>query len=75
MNTSYPYDPELHPAGSSAADGQCSWHGAEGTHEAGCEGEPVVSFRDDQGRWQSGCQQALEELVERGQIEPLGQGA
>jgi hypothetical protein len=33
-----------------------------------------VSFQDDQGRWQSGCQRALEDLVERHAIEPLGQG-
>ena len=75
MNPSYPFDPELHQKGSTAARGRCSWHGAEGTAEAGCPGEAVVSFQDEQGRWQAGCQRALEDLVERGQIEPLGQGA
>jgi len=35
----------------------------------------VVSFQDRHGEWQSGCARALEELVERGEIEPLGQGA
>jgi hypothetical protein len=34
-----------------------------------------VSYRDADDRWQSGCALALEELVERGEIAPLGQGA
>ena len=38
-------------------------------------GEAVVSFEDQDAQWQSGCRTALEELVERGEIEPLGQGA
>jgi hypothetical protein len=75
MNPSYPFDPELHQPGSTAAGGRCSWHGTEGTVETECEGEAVVSFQDPQGTWQSGCQRALEELVNRGQIEPLGQSA
>jgi hypothetical protein len=75
MSPSYPYDPDLHRPGSVAARGRCSWHGAEGAAEAGCDGEPVVSFQDQQGDWQSGCQRALEDLVNRGEIEPLGQGA
>ena len=75
MNPSYPFDPELHARDSVAARGGCSWHGAGGAVESGCAGEPVVSFRDVQGNWQSGCQRALEELVERDEIEPLGQGA
>jgi len=75
MRPSYPFDPELHRPGSVAARGRCSWHGSEGESEAGCEQEPVVSFQDAQGGWQSGCQRALEDLVEREEIEPLGQGA
>ena len=73
MNRSYPYDPDLHSPGSVAAQGRCSWHGGEGAAE--CEGEPVVSFQDGDGGWQSGCQRALEDLVTRDEIEPLGQGA
>ena len=79
MNLSYAYDPDRYADGSVAARGGCSWHGAEGVpehvEESGCDGEAVVSFQDQQGQWQSGCQRALEELVERGEIEPLGQGA
>jgi hypothetical protein len=75
MNQSYPFNPELHRPGSVAARGRCSWHGAEGTAEAGCAGEAVVSFEDGHGHWQSGCQRALEELVAREEIQPLGQGA
>jgi hypothetical protein len=75
MKPSYPFDPELHRPGSVAARGGCSWHGAGSAPEATCEGEPVVSFQDQQGTWQSGCQRALEDLVSRGHIEPLGQGA
>jgi hypothetical protein len=75
MNPSCAFDPDLHQPGSVAARGRCSWHGAEGATEAGCAGEAVVSFQDRQGAWQSGCQRALEELVEREEIEPLGQGA
>jgi hypothetical protein len=75
VNRSYPFDPDLHSPGSVAAGGRCSWHGAEGQTESGCTADPVVSFQDRHGRWQSGCQRALEELVEREEIEPLGQGA
>jgi hypothetical protein len=35
----------------------------------------VVSFRDAEGAWQSGCSSALETLVDAGEIAPLGQGA
>jgi hypothetical protein len=75
MKPSYPFDPDLHRPGSVAARGGCSWHGVDGTTERGCGGEAVVSFQDQQERWQSGCQRALEELVDREEIEPLGQGA
>ena len=75
MNQSYPYDPELHPPGSVAARGRCSWHGADGGSDDGCEAEAVVSFQDRHGHWQSGCQRALEELVTREEIQPLGQSA
>lgn len=40
-----------------------------------CAGDAVVSFEDAEGRWQSGCSVALEQLTERGEIEALGQGA
>lgn len=75
MTLSQTYDPKLHEPGSSAAQGQCSHH-APGAEGAGpCAGDAVVSFQDRDGRWQSGCSLALEQLVERGDIEPLGQGA
>jgi hypothetical protein len=74
MDTSYPFDPALHAEGSLAAEGRCSHH-EETYADGGCLGEAVVSFQDEQGRWQSGCSVALEQLVERGEIEPLGQGA
>ncbi len=75
MNPSYPFDPSLHPERSAAARGRCSWHGTEGPPDPGCVGEAVVSFRDEQGTWQAGCQRALEDLVDSGRIEPLGQSA
>ena len=75
MNPSYPYDPDLHEPGSVAARGRCSWHGEQGMSEVGCEDEAVVSFEDRHGHWQSGCQRALEDLVAREEIQPLGQGA
>jgi hypothetical protein len=75
MNPSYPFDPELHPDHSTAARGRCSWHGTQGTTEAECTGEAVVSFQDEHGTWQAGCQRALEDLVDSGRIEPLGQSA
>jgi len=74
MRQSQTFDPSLHPAGSPAAEGACSHHAAE--DPAGvCAGDAVVSFEDRDGQWQSGCRTALEELVRRGEIEPLGQGA
>jgi hypothetical protein len=75
VNPSFPYDPDLHEESSVAGRGGCSWHGAVGGVEAACEGDPVVSFQDRHGRWQSGCQRALEDLVEHEEIQPLGQGA
>ena len=71
MHPSYPYDQDLHVAGSPAAEGRCSHH-AEGDD---CAGEAVVSFEGADGHWQAGCALALEQLVDRGEIEPLGQGA
>jgi hypothetical protein len=74
MRQSQTFDPSLHPSGSPAAEGRCGYHeDADGS--APCSGEAVVSFEAEDGRWQSGCRTALEELVERGEIEPLGQGA
>jgi len=73
MRQSQTFDPALHQAGSPAAEGGCSHHA--GGSDADCAGEAVVSFEDSDGQWQSGCRTALEELVERGDIEPLGQGA
>lgn len=76
MNVSYPFDPDLHEAGSVAANGGCSHHAATiGESPAGCTGQAVVSFTDADGCWHSGCSVALEQLVESGQIAPLGQGA
>jgi hypothetical protein len=73
MNPSLAYDPDLYEPGSMAASGRCSEH--DGQAEGSCAGEAVVSFQDQQGTWQSGCSLALEQLVERGEIAPLGQGA
>jgi hypothetical protein len=75
MNPSYPHDPELHEPGSAAAQGRCTVHAADQSDPETCTGAAVVSFEDRQGTWQAGCSRALEELVERGDIEPLGQGA
>jgi hypothetical protein len=75
MNLSQTYDPQLHEAGSRAARGLCSHHGRDAEEAGPCAGEAVVSFQDRDGRWQSGCSRALEQLVEKGEIEPLGQGA
>jgi hypothetical protein len=74
-NRSYPYDKDLHQPGSVAASGGCSQHGTGSDERGTCAGDAVVSFQDRHGRWQSGCSLALEQLVERGEIEPLGQGA
>lgn len=74
MNASQTYDPELHEPGSTAAHGRCSHHAPDAAADI-CAGEAVVSFQDRDGRWQSGCSLALEQLVETGGIEPLGQGA
>ncbi len=68
------YDPDLHEAGSPAADGGCSYHQQEGRDAGECAVAAVVSYETDDG-WQSGCSTALEELAERGEIQPLGQGA
>ena len=68
------YDPDLHEAGSPAADGRCSYHQQEGRDTAACTGPAVVSYETD-GGWDAGCSAALEELVERGEVLPLGQGA
>ena len=75
VNESYPYDASLHPEGSAAAEGHCEYHASEGVDSEACAGEPAVSFKNGDGHWQSGCVLALEELVERGEIAPLGQGA
>lgn len=72
MRQSQTFDPSLHPATGPAAQGRCEHH-ADG--DGDCAGEAVVSFEDRDGQWRSGCRTALEELVERGEIEPLGQGA
>ena len=74
MRSSQVFDPELHEPGSVAARGRCSHH-AQDAEGAACDGEAVVSFEDQDGQWQSGCRLALEQLVEAGEIEPLGQGA
>jgi hypothetical protein len=74
MSLSHAYDPDLHEAGTPAAAGGCSYHLRHGDPSGACTGEPVVSYQAD-GGWESGCAVALQELVERGEIEPLGQGA
>ena len=74
MHESHTYDPANHRPGTIAAQGRCSWHGEVRPDEQ-CSGDAVVSFVDDEGQWQSGGRLALEDLVERGEIEPLGQGA
>jgi hypothetical protein len=65
VNPSHPYDKGHHLPGSVAARGRCSQHGVDS-----CEEEPVVSFQDRHGRWQSGCHRALKELTARGEISP-----
>jgi hypothetical protein len=75
MSPSQVYDAELHRAGTPAAAGQCSHHLPDGPQRETCTGEAVVSFQDSRGEWQSGCSAALRQLVEAGEIEPLGQGA
>ncbi len=78
MNPAYPYDPDMHEPGSPAAQGRCSHHAdadADGADPGACSGAAVVSFQDGHGGWQSGCSVALEQLVDRGEIQPLGQGA
>ena len=75
MNSSHTFDPELHEPGSAAAQGRCSHHAREDGGGDACAGGAVVSFQDRDGGWQSGCSLALEQLVEKGEIEPLGQGA
>lgn len=75
MTLSQTYDPKLHEPGSPASQGQCSHHARDAEEARSCTGEAVVSFQDRDGRWQSGCSAALEQLVEQGEIEPLGQGA
>ena len=71
---SHAYDPDLHDAGSPAADGRCSYHQQDGRDAGDCTGPAVVSYESD-GGWESGCSVALEELVERGEVQALGQGA
>lgn len=78
QHPSQTFDPSLHEQGSVAAGGGCSFHAGQADSPGGggeCAGEAVVSFEDGSGAWQSGCRLALEELVERDEIEPLGQGA
>lgn len=72
---SYTADVGQYEPGSVGAAGRCSWHGWDGRTVDSCSIEAVVCFQDDDGTWHSGCQEALVELVERGEIEPLGQGA
>ncbi|MBF4766617.1 hypothetical protein ISU10_02405 [Nocardioides agariphilus] len=56
------YDPDFHRPGTRAAGGACSWHGVT------CQGTPVVSFQDQSGDRQSGCERSVRELVERGEM-------
>ena len=75
MNPSHVFDAELHEPGTPAAEGRCSHHTAADGGSGSCTREAVVSFQDAEGQWQAGCSTALEQLVEKGEIEPLGQGA
>jgi len=75
VNPSYTFDPKYHEAGSVAAQGLCSHHERDSADPGTCTQEAVVSFQDRDDRWQAGCSLALEQLVERGEIEPLGEGA
>jgi hypothetical protein len=75
VKPSHAYDPDLHEAGSVAASGRCSHHESREDEADLCSGTAVVSFEDHPGHWQAGCERALQELVESGDIEPLGQGA
>jgi hypothetical protein len=75
MKPSYAFSEDFYPEGSPGAAGRCTWHRSGADDAASCTGEAVVSFEDDRGQWQAGCSAALEQLVERHQIEPLGQGA
>lgn len=72
MHSSQTFDQSLHEPGSAGAEGGCSFHSDR--DEDRCTNEAVVSFQDQNGRWQSGCSLALEQLVQNGDIEPLGQG-
>jgi hypothetical protein len=75
VKPSHAYDPDLHEAGSVAASGRCSHHDSRGDEADRCSRTAVVSFEDRPGHWQAGCERALQELVDSGDIEPLGQGA
>jgi hypothetical protein len=75
VNPTQAYDPTLHQQGTPAASGRCSHHVPDGPHADTCTVEAVVSFRDSSGNWQAGCSAALQQLVDAGEIEPLGQGA
>lgn len=57
------FDPAFHRPGSVAAAGHCSQHGLDS-----CPNPPVISFVDRNGRRQSGCRRAAEELSARGEI-------
>jgi len=65
VNRSLAYDASLHHPDTVAASGRCSQHGKDL-----CAEPPVVSFQDRHGRWQSGCERALAELVYRREILP-----
>ena len=71
---SHAYDADLHEPGSPAAEGRCSYHLRDGSDSEACAGPAVVSYATADS-WESGCSAALEELVEREEILPLGQGA
>jgi hypothetical protein len=75
VKPSQTFDPSLYDEGSTAGQGRCSHHSPDAAGTGACTGDAVVSFQDPDGRWQSGCSLALEQLVDAGEIEPLGQGA
>ena len=61
MIVTRPYDPSWHGPSTVARGGRCSWHGVRT-----CDKLPVVSFLDESGDRQSGCERAVAELVARG---------
>lgn len=56
-----PFDALWHGVNTTARAEACSWHGP-----ASCDKRPTISFEDAQGRRQSGCERAVQELIASG---------